>query len=109
MELSPLARQRYDAVLAAAGDVVVGLDYDGTLSPIVSDPSAAVIHPDAPDVLVALAAEVRAIVVVTGRPAAQAVSLGGLCAVADRLPSGSLLVVLGQYGSERWDSGSRTV
>ena len=109
MELSPTARKRYDAVLAAAGSVVVGLDYDGTLSPIVEDPSAAVIHPDAPDVLVALAAQVRAIVVVTGRPAAQAVSLGGLGSVADRLPSGSLLLVLGQYGNERWDSGSRTV
>jgi len=109
MELSPLARQRYDAVVAAAGRVVVGLDYDGTLSPIVADPAAAAIHPDAPDVLVALAAQVRAVVLVTGRPAAQAVSLGGLSEVADRLPSGALLVVLGQYGHERWDSDSRTV
>jgi trehalose 6-phosphate phosphatase len=109
MELSPLARKRYDAVLAAAGSVVVGLDYDGTLAPIVADPSAAVIHPDAPEALVALAAQVRAVVVVTGRPAAQAVSLGGLCAVADRLPSEALLLVLGQYGNERWDSRSRTV
>ncbi|HEU5043187.1 MAG TPA: trehalose-phosphatase [Nocardioidaceae bacterium] len=109
MELSPRARERYDAVVAAAGRVVVGLDYDGTLSPIVADPAAAAIHPDGPDVLVALAAQVRAVVVVTGRPAAQAVSLGGLSGVADRLPSGALLMVLGQYGHERWDSDSRTV
>lgn len=109
MELSALARQRYDAVLAAAGRVVVGLDYDGTLSPIVADPAAAVIHPDAPDVLVGLAAQVRAVVVITGRPAAQAVELGGLDAVADRLSSASLLLVLGQYGHERWDSATRRV
>lgn len=109
MDLTPTARKRYDAVLAAAGTTVVGLDYDGTLSPIVADPAAAVIHPDAPDVLVALAAQVRAVVVVTGRPAAQAVSLGGLPAVADRLGDQALLLVLGQYGNERWDSASRAV
>ena len=109
MDLTPTARKRYDAVVAAAGATVVGLDYDGTLSPIVADPTQAVIHPDAPDVLVALAAQVRAVVVVTGRPAAQAVSLGGLSAVADRLGDGALLLVLGQYGHERWDSASRTV
>ena len=108
MELSPLARQRYDAVLAAAGDVVVGLDYDGTLAPIVPDPAAAVIHPEAPDMLVALAGQVRAVVVLTGRPAGQAVALGGLEALADRLPADGLLLVLGQYGHERWDSDART-
>lgn len=109
MQFGPLAQKRYDAVLAAAGTVVVGLDYDGTLAPIVPDPAAAVIHPDAPDTLVALAARVRAIVVVTGRPAAQALALGNLEALADRLPAGALLLVLGQYGHERWDSDSRRI
>lgn len=101
------AHQRYDAVVAVAPQVVVGLDFDGTLSPIVGDPERAVIHPEAPATLAALAGEVRAIVVVTGRPARQVVELGHLEEVGDALPAGARLAVLGQYGHERWDSASR--
>lgn len=101
------ARQRYDEVVARAPEVVVGLDFDGTLSPIVEDPTRAVIHPDAPDALAALAAVVRAVVVITGRPARQVVDLGHLEQLADRLPQGAHLDVMGQYGHERWDSASR--
>jgi trehalose 6-phosphate phosphatase len=104
---SPEGQARYDAVVAAATDTVVGLDFDGVLSPIVPDPSAAVIHPDGPDTLVQLAPRVRAVAVITGRPARQAVSLGRLDEVADALPEGATLLVLGQYGNERWDSASR--
>ena len=42
MDLSALpdpVRARYDALLAVAGSTVVGLDFDGTLSPIVPDPA----------------------------------------------------------------------
>ena len=46
---SQQARARYDDLVAAAAGVVVGLDFDGTLSPIVEDPAQALIHPDAPD------------------------------------------------------------
>ena len=73
------------------------------LSPIVEDPDEATIHPDALPVLGGLAAQVRAVVVVTGRPARQVVELGDLEAVADGLPP-RRLVVMGQYGDERWDS-----
>ena len=104
---TPQGQERYDALVAAAPEVLVGLDFDGTLSPIVDDPDRAVIHPDGPRVLAALAPRVRAVVVVTGRPARQVVELGGLDAVADGLADGARLVVLGQYGNERWDSGSR--
>jgi len=100
--------ERYDALLAVAGEVLVGLDFDGTLSPIVADPTRAAIHPDGPRVLAALAPQVGAVVVVTGRPARQVVELGGLDAVADGLPDGAVLAVLGQYGNERWDSTSRS-
>ncbi|HET9858181.1 MAG TPA: trehalose-phosphatase [Nocardioidaceae bacterium] len=100
-------RQRYDAVVAAAANTVVGLDFDGVLSPIVADPSAAVIHPDGPATLVELAPRVRAVAVITGRPARQAVALGDLERVADALPDDAALFVLGQYGNERWDSVSR--
>jgi len=101
------SHDRYDGVVARAPEVVVGLDFDGTLSPIVEDPARAVIHPDAPAALAALAAEVRAVVVITGRPARQVVELGHLDELADRLPAGARLAVMGQYGHERWDSGTR--
>jgi trehalose 6-phosphate phosphatase len=104
---SPTSTQRYAAVLAAAPGALVAVDYDGTLAPIVDDPDAATIHPQAPATLVALAAQVRAVAVVTGRPARQVVDLGDLERVADALPEGARLLVLGQYGHERWDSRSR--
>ena len=104
---TPQGQERYDALAAAAPEVLFGLDFDGTLSPIVDDPDRAVIHPDGPRVLTALASRVRAVVVVTGRPARQVVDLGDLDRVADGLPDGARLVVMGQYGNERWDASSR--
>jgi len=103
---TPEGQQRYDGVVAAAANTVIGLDFDGVLSPIVVDPAAAVIHPDGPRTLVELAPLVRAIAVITGRPARQAVELGSLDQVADALPDGAQLFVLGQYGNERWNSTS---
>jgi len=102
-----LAHERYDEIIELAPDIVVGLDFDGTLSPIVEDPATAVIHPDAPTALVDLAAQVRAVVVITGRPARQVVELGGLEELADTLPEEAHLAVMGQYGQERWDSTTR--
>lgn len=104
---TPEGQQRYDAVVAAAANTVIGLDFDGVLSPIVADPTSATIHPDGPRTLVELAPLVRAVAVVTGRPARQVVALGDLDRVADALPDGAELFVLGQYGNERWDSASR--
>ncbi len=101
------AQAHYDEVVAIASDVVIGLDFDGTLSPIVHDPEQAVIHPDAPATLAALAARVRAVVVITGRPVRQVVELGHLEDVADALPDGAELAVMGQYGHERWNSSTR--
>jgi trehalose 6-phosphate phosphatase len=111
MEFTSLeARERYDAVVAAAGEVVVGLDFDGVLSPIVDEPSEAHIHADAAEVLVALSDVVRAIAVVTGRPARQALALGGLDEVGDAIGDhGKELFLFGQYGNERWSSTHRRV
>lgn len=104
---TPEGQQRYDGVVAAAANTVIGLDFDGVLSPIVPDPTSAAIHPDGPRTLVELAPLVRAVAVITGRPARQAVHLGKLDGVADALSEGAQLHVLGQYGNERWDSISR--
>lgn len=106
MELrSDQAQERYDALVAAADRGVICLDFDGVLAPIVEDPSAAHIHPAAPDLLVSLAEHFRAVAVVTGRPAGQAVALGTLEAVGARIAEhGRDLLVLGQYGHERWSA-----
>ena len=48
---SAQARSRFDDVVAVAATTVVGLDFDGTLAPIVDDPEAARIHADAGEVL----------------------------------------------------------
>lgn len=102
---SPEGRQRYDAVLAVADRLVLGLDFDGTLSPIVDDPEQAFVHPGAADAIAALAPRLRAVAVVTGRPARQVLHLGALEELGDRLVgTGGELVVLGQYGNERWSS-----
>jgi trehalose 6-phosphate phosphatase len=103
-------RQRYDALVAAAQTTVVGLDFDGTLAPIVDDPESAHIHPDAPQVLLALVEVVRAVAVITGRPARKALALGGLEDVGAEIgDTGRELFVFGQYGYERWSSTQRRV
>jgi trehalose 6-phosphate phosphatase len=104
------AEDRYAALVAVVGSAVVGLDFDGTLAPIVDDPDSAHIHPDAPGVLLELSSVVRAIAVVTGRPARKVLALGGLDDVGREIgESGRELLVFGQYGFERWTSSSRRV
>lgn len=107
---SPVGPDQYDAVVRAGRRLLVALDFDGTLSPIVDNPNVAHIHSDAGTVLDDLAAEVRTIAVVTGRPARQVLALGGLDEVGDAIAEhGRELVVLGQYGNERWTSEQRRV
>ncbi len=102
--------QRYAGLVRAAAESVVGLDFDGTLSPIVDDPTQAHIHPEAGRVLAALAEQVRAVAVITGRPARQALDLGGLEAVGNAVgDAGKDLYLFGQYGNERWSSTNRRV
>jgi trehalose 6-phosphate phosphatase len=107
---SPDGERRYAALVRAASSAVVALDFDGTLSPIVDDPEAAHIHPEASDVLVDLADAVAAVAVVTGRPARQALALGGLDDVGNLIGEGGKeLYLFGQYGNERWTSTQRRV
>lgn len=107
---SPEAEDRYAALVAAASRTVVGLDFDGTLSPIVDDPAEAHIHPEAGQVLADLAGAVAAVAVITGRPARQALALGGLDEVGNLIgDSGKELHLFGQYGFERWTSTHRRI
>ncbi|MEU9333880.1 trehalose-phosphatase [Streptomyces sp. NPDC048290] len=95
-------REGVRALLAAPGSAVIGLDFDGTLAPIVPDPERARAHPGALAALVALAPKVASIAVITGRPAEVAVRYGGFAGV----PGLEHLVVLGAYGAERWDAAT---
>ena len=107
---SPEGERRYAELVRRAAESVVGLDFDGTLSPIVEDPTEAHIHPDAGQALVELAAQFRAVAVITGRPARQALDLGGLERVGNAVgDSGKELYVFGQYGNERWSSTNRRI
>jgi len=86
------------ALLAEPSRALLGLDFDGTLAPIVPDPDAARAHPAVPGVLSRLAGHGVRVAVVTGRPAAKAVEYAGIADVDG-------LVVLGHYGLERWEGG----
>jgi trehalose 6-phosphate phosphatase len=107
---SAAAREHYDAVRDVLDGVVVGLDFDGTLSPVVDDPEAARLHPAAPGALLELAEVVRAVAVITGRPARQAIAMGDLDALGNAmLDRGAELFVFGQYGNERWSSTAQRI
>ncbi|MEU6235691.1 trehalose-phosphatase [Kitasatospora sp. NPDC047058] len=94
-------RKGLEALLASPREAVVALDFDGTLAPIVADPSRARAHPGVAGALRALAPRVRSVVVVTGRPAGLAAEYGGFAGIDG-------LVVLGHYGAERWEAGALT-
>ncbi len=86
------------AIRARPRVALVGFDFDGTLAPIVEDPAAARAHPGAAPALRRLAPLVGTLAIITGRPAKVAVELGGFHDVAG-------LLILGQYGLERWENG----
>ena len=76
-------------------------DFDGTLAPIVARPRRRAAAPGALPALTALAGAMGTLAVITGRPAADAVDLGGL----ETVPG---LIVLGHYGWQRWQDGELT-
>ncbi len=102
MTSGALAQSRLEAVLANPGETLVGIDFDGTLAPIVADPEQAHAHPRAVAALGRLGHLLGTVAVITGRPARTAVRLGGFRGVAGL----GHLVVLGQYGVERWDAST---
>jgi trehalose 6-phosphate phosphatase len=103
---TPVARTAEgEAGLAAIrldpGAALIATDFDGTLAPIVADPREARADPGAVAGLRGLAGVVGTLAVITGRPAREAVELGGF----DGIPG---LIVLGHYGGERWQEGALT-
>jgi trehalose 6-phosphate phosphatase len=106
--LSPLPAPRtaagqagLDALVADPAAALIGLDFDGTLAPIVPDPAAARALPGATAVLRRLGQRAGTLAVITGRPALEAVEYAGLADVPG-------IIVLGHYGRQRWCGGVLT-
>ncbi len=96
--VTPEGRAGLAAILRDPGRALIALDFDGTLSPIVSHPEDARAHPAAGPALRRVAAVAGTLAVITGRPAADAAEFGGFADVPG-------LTVLGHYGLERWADG----
>lgn len=88
-------------MVADPAHALVAVDYDGTLAPIVPDPAAAWPADGAVDALVALAARVGTLAIVTGRPVRDVLGFLHL----DRVAGLTGVVVAGQYGLERFLDG----
>lgn len=86
------------AVRAALPDVLLAVDFDGTLAPLVPDPQRSRPVPGTVDALSAVARRGAQVAVITGRDAATVVRLGGMA----RVPG---LIVAGLYGIETWHDG----
>ena len=99
---SGVGNQAFEAILDRPAETLVAVDFDGTLAPITDDPDQAYADPAAVAALGRLGPLVGRIVVITGRPARTAVRLGRFA----EAPGLGGLVVLGQYGIERWDAGT---
>ena len=97
----PVDLTSFVALRRALPRALIALDYDGTLAPIVRDPADSRPQAGALNALLALVPRVGQLVIITGRPALFVVETGGLA----RVPG---LLVLGQYGAERWQAGRLT-
>ena len=96
--VTPEGQAGLAAIVQEPSRALIALDFDGTLSPIVSRPEEARAHPAAGAALRRVAPLVGTLAVITGRPAADAAELGGFADVPG-------LLVLGHYGLERWADG----
>jgi trehalose 6-phosphate phosphatase len=86
------------ALLADPARALIALDFDGTLAPIVADPTQARATAAAVDALHQLAGLAGTVAIITGRPAADAAAFAGVAAVPE-------VIVLGHYGMQRWERG----
>ena len=97
MDIAEIVR----SVRAELPDVLVAVDFDGTLAPLVPDPEQSRPVSGAIEALAAVAASGARVAVITGRDASTVLRLGGL----DRVPG---IVVAGVYGIETWHAGDLT-
>jgi trehalose 6-phosphate phosphatase len=98
---SAAGRDGLAALLADPARGLIGLDFDGTLAPIVPAPADARALPAATAALRRLAPLVGTLAIITGRPALDAVQYAGLDDIEG-------IVVLGHYGRQHWAGGTLT-
>lgn len=84
--------------------VLLALDFDGTLAPIVSDPQKAFAEPAAIEALSLLGSRLGTTAIVTGRPVETVLELAKI----STRRGFEELIVLGQYGAERWTQATGT-
>jgi trehalose 6-phosphate phosphatase len=102
---TPEGRAGLAAVVAEPSTTVLALDFDGTLAPIVEDPTLSRAHPAVVPALARLGRRLASIALITGRPAEVAARYAGL----DAAPHLGGVAVLGLYGAERWDPATGQV
>jgi trehalose 6-phosphate phosphatase len=95
---TPDGRAGLAALLGAPGRALIALDFDGTLAPIVEDPTTARATPAAAVAMRELARLAGSVAIITGRPAADAAAFAGIAEDTD-------VIVLGHYGMQRWERG----
>ena len=100
--LTEAGRGILDAVAADPSSVLLALDFDGTLAPIVDDPADSVMAQESRDAMSRMDGKLATMAIVTGREVA---AVRRMTAVDD-VPGLEHLVVLGQYGVERYDAAS---
>jgi trehalose 6-phosphate phosphatase len=98
-------REGWEAIVNDPAGAVIATDFDGTLSPLVEDPSMSRAADGALDALARLATSVGQLAIVTGRPALVATELSGVSGHAGL----GRLVVLGHYGLERWEASTGAI
>jgi trehalose 6-phosphate phosphatase len=98
---TPAGQAGLRALLARPARALIGVDFDGTLAPIIDDPGSARADPAATAALGRLAVLAGTVAIITGRPAAEAAEFAGVAAMPG-------VIVLGHYGSERWQDGRLT-
>lgn len=90
-----------EVVVHDPAGTLLALDFDGTLAHIVDDPTQAFAHERSVAALGRLGRVLGQIAIITGRPVKQALELGGF----DEFDGLDRLIILGQYGAERWNAG----
>lgn len=89
-----------DLIAADPQRAVLALDFDGTLASIVDDPARAHANESSIRALAQIAPMIGGVAIITGRPVAQALELGGF-----QDHSGfEHLIIYGQYGAESWSA-----
>ena len=100
--ITPHGERFLEAFAQTPGEALLAFDFDGTLAPIVDDPEKSRMHEGSAEALAVLGARVARMAIVTGRGVEAVRRLGQL----DSRQGMDSLVVLGQYGVERWDAAT---